>query len=208
MSVFSRFRHKDRHEPITDDEWIARYFYLLDRLPGDVIEKGHASVLKAVPDEKRAALLEMLRSSLPREERGATSDDPKSLATLMGRANARRLERADRSTDAVETDIESNAPAAARGADDLIAVLRAAGLLPALAVDFMLTGAVSSYFLRGPGALGLAYEPQWVWALADPHAAGFDAGVAGRFDAGYRFDSPPIVGGGGAGAVGGEATGG
>ncbi|WP_243075161.1 hypothetical protein [Microbacterium sp. SS28] len=72
---------------------------------------------------------------------------------------------------------------------------------------FLHTGAVESHFLRGPGALTLGYEPDWVGRLVDPRAAGFGAGAAGRFDPSYKSLPAPDVGGGGAGAVGGEATG-
>ena len=83
-----------RTPPLTDEERIARYVYLLNTLPASVIESAHAKAFEDVPPERRREMFEQLARSCPRPSGHAASDDPTVLARLVRRAEERRAERA------------------------------------------------------------------------------------------------------------------
>ena len=159
MGIISRFRRrKDAYAALTDEERISRYVYLLNTLPASIIESAHAAAFKDLPVEKRREMLEELRGFIAEDERETESDDPKFLAKLMRRAEARRIQRAggqDEEADRrVLTDVGHPLDAI-----DPRNILMKTGVLPLVAMNVVMSQSVASYYLVGAGALTAGYEP-------------------------------------------------
>ena len=75
--------------PMTDEQAIERYRYLLRTAPPDAIEQAHAEAFAQLTPEQRQIVLEGVSRDLPPEER-TDRDDPQSLARMATRAELRR----------------------------------------------------------------------------------------------------------------------
>lgn len=202
MNFLSKFRRHDAPgSDLTDEERISRYVHLLNTLPAEVIENAHANAFEDVPPERRREMFEQLRPFMSETERAAASDDPTVLARLVRRAEERRAERA--ASDKAAAAAPPSGTGDPRDAVDPRAMFQDSGVLTLVAYQFLLSTAVSSYFLSGAGSLELAEQPPWVAETYDPAtAAGVDAGSgigpdygAGGFDGGSGFDGGGFGGG-------------
>ena len=82
---------RQRAEPLTDEQAIERYRYMLRTAPPETIEQAHAEAFAQLNDRQRRMVLEQLRQATPESERTATtSDDPRTLARLATRAELRQ----------------------------------------------------------------------------------------------------------------------
>jgi hypothetical protein len=82
---------RQRAEPLTDEQAIERYRYMLRTAPPETIEQAHAEAFAQLNDRQRRMVLEQLRQATPESERtAATSDDPRTLARLATRAELRQ----------------------------------------------------------------------------------------------------------------------
>jgi hypothetical protein len=80
-------------QPLTDEQAIARYRYMLRTAPPDAIEQAHAEAFAALTPEQRRIVLEELKREMPDFERAAATragDSPGALAQLATRAEIRR----------------------------------------------------------------------------------------------------------------------
>ena len=79
--------------------------------------------------------------------------------------------------------------------------MQSTGVMTLVAYQFLLSSAVSSYFVFGAGSLEIADQPDWVGQTYDPAAgvdpagAGADQYGAGGFDGGSGFDGGGFGGG-------------
>ncbi len=81
----------------SDEQAIARYRYMLQTAPPETIEQAHAEAFAKLTPEQRQMILQQLNQVAPENERGATADDPQSLARAATRAEVREpgtMERA------------------------------------------------------------------------------------------------------------------
>jgi len=77
--------------PLTDEQAIQRYRYMLRTAPPETIEQAHAEAFAQLTPVQRAQVLSELSAMLPANERGAAGqDDPKTLARLATRAELRQ----------------------------------------------------------------------------------------------------------------------
>ena len=77
--------------PLTDEQAIQRYRYMLRTAPPETIEQAHAEAFAQLTPAQRAQALSELSATLPATERGADGqDDPKTLARLATRAELRQ----------------------------------------------------------------------------------------------------------------------
>jgi hypothetical protein len=77
--------------PLTDEQAIQRYRYMLRTAPPETIEQAHAEAFAQLTPAQRAQVLSELSATLPASERGAANqDDPKTLARLATRAELRQ----------------------------------------------------------------------------------------------------------------------
>ena len=88
-----------KQPPLTDEEALQRYRYLLRTAPPEAIEQVHAEAFAQLTPEQRAQVLKELSRELPPSERAGISaqPDPQSLARLATRAEMRQpgtMERA------------------------------------------------------------------------------------------------------------------
>jgi hypothetical protein len=65
--------------PLTDEQAVERYRYLLRTAPPDAIEQAHAEAFAQLTPEQRRLVLEGLSETVPAQERTGR-DDPRSLA--------------------------------------------------------------------------------------------------------------------------------
>lgn len=182
MGMLTRFRRrKNPYGAVGDEERMARYVYLLSTLPANVIESAHASAFADLPRAKRREMFEQLRPFMAEGERAAASDDPVVLARLIRRAEERRAERA------VDG---GGVRAASETTADPRDMMQHTGVMPVVAMHFLVSGAVHSYFADGAGAQSLDSQPDWVGEIADhgvgesASGGGFDMGGFGGFDLG------------------------
>jgi hypothetical protein len=78
-------------QPLTDEQALARYRYMLRTAPPELIEQAHAEAFAQLTPEQRAMALRGLSQALPEREVGATyRDDPQTLARMATRAELRR----------------------------------------------------------------------------------------------------------------------
>lgn len=207
MGMLSRFRRgKQPYAAITEEERMARYVYLLNTLPADVIEHAHATAFRDVPPERRREMFERLKPFMSESERDAAADDPTVLARLVRRAEQRRAQRAGVAEGASAGRVATAADP--RDAPDFRDVIAESGIMPIVAMSFMMSTAVHSYFAVGAGSLLIGGEPAWVGGLVDPGSTGIDpSGLSGGFDGGGfegggfggGFDGGGFDGGGGFG---------
>ena len=83
-----------------DEQAIERYRYLLRTAPPETIEEAHAEAFAQLTPEQRQQVLQELTSTLPAHERTAgveQANDPRSLARLATRAEARQPGTLERS---------------------------------------------------------------------------------------------------------------
>ncbi|HEU5103488.1 MAG TPA: hypothetical protein VFU22_30915, partial [Roseiflexaceae bacterium] len=79
--------------PLTDEQAIERYRYMLRTAPPETIEQAHAEAFAQLTPAQRAQVLSELSASLPAHERGAVAagqDDPRTLARVATRAELRQ----------------------------------------------------------------------------------------------------------------------
>jgi hypothetical protein len=81
-----------RETPLSDEQAIERYRYMLRTAPPEVIERAHQEAFAQLTDQQRRMVLEELRRNAPEYERGAkgAADDPASLARMATRAEVRQ----------------------------------------------------------------------------------------------------------------------
>ena len=75
--------------PLTDEQAVERYRYLLRTAPPEAIEEAHAEAFAQLAPEQRRLVLEGLSRDLSPRER-TDRDDPQSLARMATRAELRR----------------------------------------------------------------------------------------------------------------------
>ena len=86
-----RDRSSTEPQPLTDEQALARYRYMLRTAPPELIEQAHAEAFAQLTPEQRAMALRELSQTLPeRELGGAYRDDPQTLARLATRAELRK----------------------------------------------------------------------------------------------------------------------
>ena len=98
MGIWDRFgRGADPQpaaaQPLTDEQAIARYRYMLRTAPPEAIEQAHAEAFAALTPEQRRMVLEELKREMPEIERAAAAhggDSPGALAQLATRAEIRQ----------------------------------------------------------------------------------------------------------------------
>jgi hypothetical protein len=80
--------------PMTDDQAIARYKYMLKTAPPETIEQAHQEAFAQLTPQQRAQVLQQLTSTMPPAERQAMNvagaDDPQNLARMATRAEVRQ----------------------------------------------------------------------------------------------------------------------
>ena len=221
MGVFSRFRRrKAPYQALTDEERLSRYVYLLNTLPASVIESAHATAFGDLPPERRREMFEQLRPFMAESERDAASDDPTVLAKLVRRAEEHRARRAAAGGAEAATGIATATAVRPRAEDeqmqgdprdgvDVRGVLATSGVMLLVANNFLISGAVMSYYTVGAGSLQIGTEPGWVGETYDPGAGGLDGGaVGGGGDFGGGVDGGGLSGFDGGGFGGGGFDGG
>lgn len=182
-------RSAEPYAAVTDEERIARYVYLLNTLPSSVIERAHESAFKDLPVEKRREMFDRLRPFMTDAER-VEKAEPALLARVLGRtAGSAATSRAV--LDRAEAD---TAPRREPTPDERRWMLPFEDpiLVGLIAVHFMASPSVVSYFTVGAGSLGLEGEPAWVGDIGGVtvgdttgfDGGGFDGGLGGGFDGG------------------------
>jgi hypothetical protein len=86
-------RLSDTSAPLTDEQAIERYRYMLMTAPPETIEQAHAEAFAQLTPAQRAQVLRELSATLPGHERDAITsgqDDPRTLARLATRAELRQ----------------------------------------------------------------------------------------------------------------------
>ena len=78
--------------PLTDEQAIERYRYMLRTAPPEAIEQAHAEAFAKLTESQRRAVLEGLREVTPPREQSpaAAIGDPQSLARMATRAEVRQ----------------------------------------------------------------------------------------------------------------------
>ena len=97
MGIWDRFGRGGEQspavQPLTDEQAIARYRYMLRTAPPEAIEQAHAEAFAALTPEQRRMVLEELKREMPEIERTAAAragDNPGALAQLATRAEIRQ----------------------------------------------------------------------------------------------------------------------
>jgi hypothetical protein len=76
--------------PLSDQQAIERYRYMLRTAPPETIEQAHVEAFARLTEPQRRMVLEQLREATPGSERGtATASDPHALARMATRAEIR-----------------------------------------------------------------------------------------------------------------------
>jgi hypothetical protein len=86
-------QYSQTSEPLTDEQAIQRYRYMLRTAPPETIEQAHAEAFAQLTPAQRAQVLRELTTTLPAHERAAIAsgqDDPKTLARVATRAEMRQ----------------------------------------------------------------------------------------------------------------------
>jgi hypothetical protein len=77
--------------PVSDEQAIERYRYMLRTAPPETIEQAHAEAFAKLTESQRRAVLQGLKEATPPREQGAaSSSDPQSLARMATRAEMRQ----------------------------------------------------------------------------------------------------------------------
>jgi hypothetical protein len=87
MGFFSR---SNDPQPLSDEQAVERYRYMLRTAPPETIEQAHQEAFARLTPEQRRLALQQLGSAATPQERRYASDDPKSLARLATRAEIRQ----------------------------------------------------------------------------------------------------------------------
>ncbi|WP_157536933.1 hypothetical protein [Microbacterium sp. Root180] len=69
--------------PISDDEHMARYAYVLGNVPASVADKAFAAAFAQLSEAQRRVVLDELRPHLPAQTEAETDIDPDSFAVNM-----------------------------------------------------------------------------------------------------------------------------
>jgi len=80
---------KQKREPVTEDEQIARYRYLLDVLPRSVVESAHVEAFAELSMTQRDEALTGFRPLLRDVERAIISEDREAFAALVRNSEPR-----------------------------------------------------------------------------------------------------------------------
>lgn len=113
MNIFDKlFGHRQEHEenpeqrhasrsftgpapeasgPLSDEQAIERYRYMLRTAPPETIEQAHAEAFARLTPEQRRIVLEQLSAEVPEQERlrPEAAEDPQALARMATRAELR-----------------------------------------------------------------------------------------------------------------------
>jgi len=101
MGLFDRFREglgvqrpisPQYAEASADDQAIARYRYMLNTAPPEVIEQAHAEAFAKLTPEQRRRVLQELSNAVPEAERASVmraGDNPEQLARVATRSEIR-----------------------------------------------------------------------------------------------------------------------
>jgi hypothetical protein len=186
MALFKRKTRTPKGQ-LSDEESMARYVYLLNTLPPSVIEHAHETAFRELPEAKRREMYERLVPFMSEDEKTREAE-PSLLARVMQRVSA-GAPVGDPVTARVGRDAR---PTNMWPFSDPM-------LGPLVAMHFLMSSNITSYFTVGAGSVGLASEPAWVGDLGglDASAGAGDMGMGsmgGGFDGGgIGFDG----GGGG-----------
>jgi hypothetical protein len=139
--------------PLSDEQAIERYRYMLRTAPPETIEQAHVEGFARLTESQRRAVLQGLREATPPREQGAaaSSTDPQSLARMATRAEIRQPGVMER--------LFGGAPGGA-GFGSMLA-----GSLLGSIAGTVLGGMVAQHFLAGSAAAGessssLGYDDQ------------------------------------------------
>lgn len=160
-----------------DEQAVARYRYMLQTAPPEMIEQAHGEAFAKLTPEQRRMALQQMSAVVPENERAAADpDDPQSLARMATRAEVRQpgaLERAF-----------GGGMGGGMGMGGLIA----GGLMTSIAGSFI-GSAIAHQFFSDPTVINHFHE-------TNPDVAGGgDAGETGggdAADAGDQTDSLAI----------------
>jgi hypothetical protein len=159
-------RHAMDPRPLTDEQAIERYRYMLRTAPPEAIEQAHAEAFARLTESQRRAVLQGLKEVTPPREQGAaaTSGDPQSLARMATRAEVR------------QPGILERLFGGAQGGPGLGSML--AGSLLGSIAGTVLGSMVAQHFLAGSaaGSAPLGYGDQSEFDDADSK----DTALAGR----------------------------
>ena len=135
--------------PLTDEQAVERYRYMLRTAPPDAIERAHEEAFAQLTSEQRRMALQELTRELPDYERasaGVHADDPRTLARLATRAEMRQPGFMERTLGGVGT--------GGIGMGGLIA----GSLLSSLAGAFIGTAIAEQFFDNDPGFTDAGYS--------------------------------------------------
>jgi hypothetical protein len=83
-------REPAKDQPLTDEQALERYRYLLRTAPPEAIEQAHAQAFERLTPEQRAQVHKQLSQELPPAERAVSPQpDPQTLARMATRAELR-----------------------------------------------------------------------------------------------------------------------
>jgi hypothetical protein len=88
-----RLDQPPQRRPLTDEQAIERYRYLVQTAPPEAIEQAHEEAFAQLTPQQRAMVLQQLATNLPSQERSALErggDDPRTLARAATRAELRQ----------------------------------------------------------------------------------------------------------------------
>lgn len=171
MSFFDRFRREPAAAaPLTDEQALQRYRYMLATAPPEDIERAHQEAFERLTPEQRAQALQALAREVPPGE--IRGDDPASMARAATRAELREPGTIER------------AWGRGFGGGGF-----ASSFLPMLAASFIGTSIAQSFFDSDPGsgADGGFGEGGSDTADAGRDFGGGDLGGGGGFDGGGDF---------------------
>lgn len=180
--------------PMTDQQAIARYQYMLKTAPPETIEQAHQEAFAQLTPQQRAMVLQQLTAAAPPAERQAMyapgADDPQNLARMATRAEVRQpgtMERIFGSSSA--------------GTGPSMGAVVGGSLLTSLAGGFIGSAIADHFFNNTQAGRGF-------FGMGGPgFGGGFGGGYGGGFGGGYG--GPQIINetnyyGGGQGGRGGR----
>jgi len=83
------FSGRKRQVPVPEQEQIARYSFLIDKLPSAVIEKAHAAAFTELSADQREVVFRRLRPLLSGGDGEASVPEPDALASIVRAAGPR-----------------------------------------------------------------------------------------------------------------------
>ena len=133
------------NQPMSDDQAVARYQYMLRTAPPETIEQAHEEAFAQLTPEQRRMVLQQLSSTVPPAERPPqTADDPQTLARMATRAEVRQ-------PGTMERLFGSGGPGGGSGLG--MGSVIGGSLLTSLAGGFI-GSAIADHFFRGPMGSG------------------------------------------------------